>query len=200
MYCINMTSKVKKKRAILVEIKKEIIKKHENGTRLTDLAFDYAMPKTTISSILRNKEAIKKAKVAKGVTILTPFKRTDLHEELEQLLVIWINEKRSSCDNLSEATIREKAKQLHNQLVEKTPKSSAQSEREFRASHGWFRKFRKRAGIHGISGHGEAVSTDVKAQALTYSTFTHSGQLLSPDSVSPRHSTVKYLIYNLIYI
>ena len=52
-----------------IELKKEIIVKFENGVRVSDLAAQFNMAKSTISTIM-NKETIKAADVAKGVTIV----------------------------------------------------------------------------------------------------------------------------------
>ena len=41
-----------------VELKKELITKWEKGTRVSDLAVQYGMAKSTISTILKNREAI----------------------------------------------------------------------------------------------------------------------------------------------
>ena len=47
-----------------MELKKEIIAKFDNGVRVSDLAAQYNMKKFTISTFLKNKEAIKEADVA----------------------------------------------------------------------------------------------------------------------------------------
>ena len=47
-----------------IQIKKEIITKHENGICVSDLAAEYGMAKSTISTIIKNKEVIKGANVA----------------------------------------------------------------------------------------------------------------------------------------
>lgn len=44
---------------------------YERGVHATDLSTEYKKSKATISSILKQKEVIKSANVAKGVTILT---------------------------------------------------------------------------------------------------------------------------------
>ncbi|GCC35790.1 hypothetical protein chiPu_0014278 [Chiloscyllium punctatum] len=64
-------SGAKKPKCITVETKKEIIAKHENGARVSDLAMQYDTAKSTICTILKNKEAPKAADVAKEVTIIT---------------------------------------------------------------------------------------------------------------------------------
>ena len=50
-----------------IEIKKEIIEKHERGVRVSDLASQYGMTKFMICTYLKHKETIKTADVAKGV-------------------------------------------------------------------------------------------------------------------------------------
>ena len=64
----------KPKRKIIMttaELKKELITKWEKGTRVSDKAVQYGIAKSTISTILKNREAIKAANVAKGVKSLT---------------------------------------------------------------------------------------------------------------------------------
>ena len=64
-------SKVKRKMTrITVEVKKEIIAKHENGVRVSDLATQFGVAKSTICTILKNKETIKGASVARGMTVV----------------------------------------------------------------------------------------------------------------------------------
>lgn len=52
-----LKKKVSKK--IITELKKESVEKHECGIHVTDLALEYKMAKPTISTILKNKGAIK---------------------------------------------------------------------------------------------------------------------------------------------
>ncbi|XP_059558184.1 tigger transposable element-derived protein 1-like isoform X1 [Myotis daubentonii] len=140
-----------------IELKKEIIANYDKGVRVSDLATKYGMAKSTISTILKHKEAIKKADVAKGVTVLTK-QRSQAIEEVEKLLLIWVNEKQLAGDSISEAMICEKAKMLHTDLLRDSPEMSAQNG-SFKASRGWFDKFKKRSGIHVVR-HGESDSTN----------------------------------------
>jgi hypothetical protein len=89
-----VTNVEKPKRKIImtiVELKKELIIKWEKGTRVLDLAVQYGMAKSTIWTILKNREAIKAADVAKGVKSLIS-KRLPAVEEVEKILMVWINE------------------------------------------------------------------------------------------------------------
>ena len=50
---------------IIVDVKKEITAKHENGVRVSDLATQFGMAISTVCTILKNRETIKKADVCK---------------------------------------------------------------------------------------------------------------------------------------
>ena len=76
-----------------IELKKEIIAKFDNSVRVSDLAAQYKMARSTTSTFQKNKEAIKAADVAKGATIVRSKQRTLIMDEVEKLLLIWINEK-----------------------------------------------------------------------------------------------------------
>ena len=52
----------RKKDTITVELKKEIIAKHERGVRVTDLAKEYGRSSSTICTILKRKEDFKRYK------------------------------------------------------------------------------------------------------------------------------------------
>lgn len=54
-----------------IEQNKEIIGKYEGDIRITGLAREYDTPRTMVSTILKNKEVIKKADVAKGAKAVT---------------------------------------------------------------------------------------------------------------------------------
>ena len=77
----------KKKRMLSLETKMEIIKKYEQGMRLTAIAKEYDRNPSTIGTTLKQKDAIKAATPSKGTTILS-YRRTDLHDEMENLLLI----------------------------------------------------------------------------------------------------------------
>ncbi|XP_067134160.1 tigger transposable element-derived protein 1-like isoform X1 [Centruroides vittatus] len=150
----------KKKMKTTIELKKEIIRKHEGGVRVSDLALQFGLAKSSICTILKNKEAIKDANVAKGVTVITK-QRSQTLEEVEKLLLIWINEKQLAGNSLSKAVICEKARLLYQDLLKKTPGSSSEIN-GFKASRGWFEKFKKRSGIHSVAHRGEALNTNKK--------------------------------------
>ncbi|XP_070584367.1 tigger transposable element-derived protein 1-like [Erythrolamprus reginae] len=150
-----------KKMLISIEAKQEIINLHEKGTRVIDLARKFQRSTSTICTILKQKDILKGVKAAKGATIISQL-RTSVHEEMERLLLIWIKEKELAGDTITEAVISEKARAIFSDLKSNEPSSSGDPD-EFKASHGWFDRFRKRSGIHSVVRHGEAASADIKA-------------------------------------
>jgi len=117
------------------------------------------MAKSTICTILKNRETIKKADVARGVTVITK-QRSQTIEEVEKLLLIWIND--VAGNSVSESMICEKARRLHDDLVKKYPGTRGDTD-VFKASRGWFEKFKKRSGTHSVVRHGEAASAKPKS-------------------------------------
>jgi len=117
------------------------------------------MAKSTISNILKNREAIKAADVAKGAKYLTS-KRLPAVEEVEKLRMVWFNERHLVGDSVSEAIICEKARLLYSDITRNTPGSSAEG---FKTSKGWFGSFKKRTRVHSVFRHGEAASSNKDA-------------------------------------
>ncbi|GFS69161.1 tigger transposable element-derived protein 1 [Nephila pilipes] len=156
--------KKKPKKMISMEAKHEIIAKHERSVRIIDLTNEYGRNPSTKSTIIKQKEAIKKLQPSKGVTIISKL-RTDIYDEMEQLLLLWIKEKQLAGDSVSEAIVCEKAGVIFQDLkrdVTETEGESSQVGEGFKASRGWFGNFKKRSGIHSVI-HGEASSGDIKA-------------------------------------
>ncbi|XP_045609751.2 tigger transposable element-derived protein 1 [Procambarus clarkii] len=157
-----INSKVQPKRKhvkMTIEQKQEIIRKHENGMRVVELATQYNKSQSTISTLIAKKKDIMSANVAKGVSIITK-QRPQTLEDVEKLLLTWINDKQLSGDSLSETIICEKARLLHDDLIKKSPGTSEADTIDFKASRGWFEKFKKRSGIHNVVRNGKAASLD----------------------------------------
>nr|XP_060616130.1 tigger transposable element-derived protein 1-like isoform X1 [Anolis sagrei ordinatus]XP_060616131.1 tigger transposable element-derived protein 1-like isoform X1 [Anolis sagrei ordinatus]XP_060616133.1 tigger transposable element-derived protein 1-like isoform X1 [Anolis sagrei ordinatus]XP_060616134.1 tigger transposable element-derived protein 1-like isoform X1 [Anolis sagrei ordinatus] len=152
----------KKKRMMCLDIKHEIIEKHERGVRVVDLARQYDRSTSTICSILKQKESIKAITPAKGIKIISKL-RTSAHEEMEKLLLLWLTEKQLAGDTMTESIVCKKARAIYGDLVRQAPERlmDEASEESFKASRGWFDNFKKRTGIHSVVRHGEAA--DVKA-------------------------------------
>ena len=146
-----------------IELKKEIIAKFENGVGMSDLATQYNIPKSTISTFLKNKQTINAVDVAKGVTNVHNKQRPQIVDEVEKLLIILIKELNGN--SISEGIISKKVLRIYADLVKKTPSTSAEGESGFtlKASRGWFDKFKHRSGIHGVVRHRETASSNKQA-------------------------------------
>ncbi|XP_045104973.1 tigger transposable element-derived protein 1-like, partial [Portunus trituberculatus] len=161
------SEKKKPKKMITMEAKHEIITKYERGICIIDLAKEYGPNPSAISTIIKQKEDIKKLQLSKGVTIISKL-RTDKHDEMERLFLIWIKEKQLAGNSVSEAIICEKASTIFQDLKREAAETEGESSQggqgsdEFKASRGWFYNFKKRSGIHSVICHGEASSADVK--------------------------------------
>ena len=70
------TSEKRKVVRTTIAFKKEIIAKYEGGVRVSDRAGEYSMAKSTISTILKKKEAVKSSDVAMGVSAISSFNVT----------------------------------------------------------------------------------------------------------------------------
>ncbi|XP_068235700.1 tigger transposable element-derived protein 1-like [Palaemon carinicauda] len=122
---------------------------------------------------LCRKDATKSTKNSKGVTILSKL-RSDIHNEIERLLLTWIKEKQLAEDSMTETIICEKASRIYNDLEgnQATKKGETSTPAEtFKASRGWLDDFKKRTGIHSVVMHGEASSSNAKAAADFVTTF-----------------------------
>ena len=96
-----------------VAVKKEIVEKHYKGVRVKDLAKEYGLAKSTISTYLKHKDKIKDADVAKGMVGITAINRPQVLEKVEQLLMVWITDMQLKGDTISETAICVKARKLY---------------------------------------------------------------------------------------
>lgn len=152
----------KKKEMITVEVKKEIIEMHEQGMRVADIARFYNKSTSTICTVLKKKEEIKGLDAAKGVTRVSK-RRPRVLEDVEKLLLVWINEKQQAGDILNDNFICEKAKNLYTDLVSNLPVTSTENDEGFKASRGWFDNFKRRSGISNAARYGEPASFNAGA-------------------------------------
>ncbi|XP_053719550.1 tigger transposable element-derived protein 1-like [Synchiropus splendidus] len=133
-----------KEEVMTVEMKEEIIACHDRGVRVTELANIFDKAPSTICAILKRKEDIKRLKPAEGVAAITK-KTPHALQDVENLLLIWINEKMLAGERVTESIVCSKAIALFDDIVSKAPGSS--SGRDFNASHGWYENFKKRSGV-----------------------------------------------------
>ncbi|UYV77666.1 hypothetical protein LAZ67_15001851 [Cordylochernes scorpioides] len=108
-----------KKKIMSIELKREIIEKHDQGVRVVDLSRQYGRSTPMICSVLKRKESIKSVTPAKGLSIISKL-RTSLHENMEKLLMVWVTEKQLQGDTLTQTIICEKARAIYGDLLKQT--------------------------------------------------------------------------------
>lgn len=99
-----MSIDLKTKQLILVEVEKGTLPK-------TKIAEKFSIPKSTLSTIIKNKDKIDEA-VALGSTNSTTRLQKPMLEDVEQELLKWFKKARDSNTPLSGALVREKAKEI----------------------------------------------------------------------------------------
>lgn len=95
--------------------------------------------KLTILTILKSKDTTKGTDVAKEVMVLITQK-TQVLEEVENLLLVWLNKKLLAGDSFSEAMVCEKSGKLHSDLLQENHFTIATSDAS-KVSRHWFYKF-----------------------------------------------------------
>ncbi|KAK9722522.1 Tc5 transposase DNA-binding domain [Popillia japonica] len=123
---------LKTKLAILEEVDKKQISK-------TKIAEKFKIPKSTLSTIIKNKNKIDNA-IASGKQVFNKRLKGARYPELETQLIEWFTEMRLKAIPLNGPTIQQKAKSIAAKLKI--------TECDF--SSGWLYRFQKR---HGISAH-----------------------------------------------
>ncbi|XP_059512727.1 programmed cell death 1 ligand 2 isoform X2 [Myotis daubentonii] len=165
-----------------IELKKEIIEKHDGGVCVIDLAKQDERSTSTTCTTLKQKESIQATTPAKGVTMISK-QRTSTHENMEELLMVWLTEKQLAGDTVTKAIICEKARAIYADLLQQSPGTSVDeaSGEPFKASWGWFENFKKRTGIHSVVRHGEAGSVDIKEGDINELIEEHAEELTTQE-------------------
>jgi len=134
------------RKLLTIEQKKEIISAYEREVGIVDLAAKHGIASSSIARILKKKEEIKAASVAAGVkTLASQSQRSSVNEEMEKLLMIWINERQVAGDTITQEMICSKARIIYEDLKKNVAgHSTAEAEEEFKGSRGWFEKFKRR--------------------------------------------------------
>lgn len=93
---------------MLIDLKHEIVEKHERGVRVFDLARQCKRSTSTEWTIMKQKESIKAVTPAKGVKILSKLP-TSVYEKMESLLLVWSREEQLVGGTVTEGIVCKKA-------------------------------------------------------------------------------------------
>ncbi|XP_049288852.1 tigger transposable element-derived protein 1-like [Anopheles funestus] len=149
----------RKKCAITMSEKLEMIKLFEKGKSYAAIARQIKRPQSTVRTIIQRKDNL--LNFAKGDSMATR-KRNEIIEEMERLLVIWIEDLLNKRIPLSLQIIQTKAKSLY-QDIESSTGITECTVNSFKASSGWFNRFKNRTNLKNMKMHGEAGSADEEA-------------------------------------
>ncbi|KAM4045527.1 tigger transposable element-derived protein 1-like [Anomaloglossus baeobatrachus] len=150
----------KKRKAITMEVKVDIIRRSDKGETPTEIGRSLGLNRSTVATIIKDKDRILehvKGSAPMKATVITK-QRSGLIIDMERLLVLWLEDQNQRRIPVSLMVIQEMARQLFETLKRQKGEGS-----EFVASRGWFKRFKDRANFHNIKVQGEAASADEKA-------------------------------------
>ncbi|ALC49524.1 CG14050 [Drosophila busckii] len=142
-------NKAKKRVTITIALKHQIVEKHKQGLSVTNLGRAFKLSKSTISTILKNADKLKHINASKGVSRISS-QRPRMLDDVERLLLLWMDENQIKAESSTRIVICEKAKKIFDELIDNIPATSTLKEEVFKASKGWFENFKKRSKIQGI--------------------------------------------------
>uniref|UniRef100_A0A3P8V795 Uncharacterized LOC103391887 n=1 Tax=Cynoglossus semilaevis TaxID=244447 RepID=A0A3P8V795_CYNSE len=162
---------LKKRKAISMEVKLDIITRSEKGETPTNIGRVLGLSRTTVSTIICDKKRILehvKGSPPMKSTVITK-QRSGLIVEMERLLMLWLEDQRQRRIPVTLVLIQEKAKSLFETL--KREKGEGSKSEKFGASKGWFMRFKARANLHHLKVQGKAASGYEKAPSDLPSTL-----------------------------
>ncbi|KHJ44311.1 CENP-B DNA-binding domain protein [Trichuris suis] len=91
--------KAKRRRALTIATKMDIIERVERGERIADIRLAHNLNRSTVGTIMKSKDKIKEqAKTALAMqSKIVSYRRGVVMAEMEQLLRMWIEGRRRCC-------------------------------------------------------------------------------------------------------
>uniref|UniRef100_A0A8C4Q776 HTH CENPB-type domain-containing protein n=1 Tax=Eptatretus burgeri TaxID=7764 RepID=A0A8C4Q776_EPTBU len=158
-------SDVKRQRITLVQ-KVEILDKLDKGEGSSSVARGFGLNESTVRTVKRNETKIRESVAATapyGAQVSCYTRDTTL-QNMEKALIRWIEDQVQRRVPLDGPVIREKAKRLFEDMKPDTPSTSRESSvvkhTHFRASTGWFEKFKKRYALRNVKLVGKLASSN----------------------------------------
>lgn len=160
-----------KRKSLTLEIKMKILNRMESGVGATEVGREFDISESTVRTIVKNKEKIVLSSQSVGTSIAATKvnrSRSSIMEKMEHLLSVWVEDMNQRRMPLSQAVIMVKAKSLFDDIKKKEEEFSTI---EFKASRGWFDRFKRRSNLHSLRLQGESASADMEAADEYPSTF-----------------------------
>lgn len=145
-------SEKRKHVTLTLDKKYEILKRLDKGDKILQLSKEYNVGRATIHDIRLKREKIESF-YKSGESSASVRKTLKLGEfpQVEDALYAWFMQERSRHTPISGDILMEKAKYFYKKIMKKD---------DFRASVGWFDKFKRRFGIRLLTQTGEKLSSD----------------------------------------
>ncbi|XP_057675424.1 tigger transposable element-derived protein 1-like [Corythoichthys intestinalis] len=155
--------RMKKRKAITMEVKLDIVKRSRRGETPTSIGRVLDLSRSTVATIIKDQERILehvKASPHMKSTIISK-QNGGLMMEMERLLLRWLGDQHQRGLPVSLVLIQQEAKRLFEML--KSEKWAGSEGKSFVASRGWFMRFKARANLHNLKVEGEATSGEHEA-------------------------------------
>lgn len=150
------------RKSITLHLKLEVLRRFEEGEKLTQIACALGLVTSTVASIRVNKDKIRASSQAATPVSATQLTRCRgvLMGHMERLLSLWIEEQRRQNLPVSTLRIQDKARRLFAQLQHEQGGGTWAA--SFGASNGWFARFKAR---HKVLLTAEPAAADARAAA-----------------------------------
>lgn len=149
----------KKRKAITLKEKYDIIQKLENGCKQSDICREMSLPKSTVCIIWKNKDNILSS-YGKVNSKCKRLRKSD-HVDVDKGLLQWFTQKRQENVPLSGPILQEKASEMGSKIEGKN----------FTCSRSWIERFKKRNCITGGKIVGESGSVDMNVVSNWFTTI-----------------------------
>lgn len=143
-----------KRKFLSLDVKAQIINEAESGRKKGDIAADFGISNSTLSTILKSKDAITSA-LSSGTSAKRKKLTQAAHEDLEKALLKWFVDMRAKKMPISGSVLQQKALDYACML----------GIDDFKASTGWLTRFKARHGIIAKVLCGESAASDTNSAA-----------------------------------
>ncbi|OWK16188.1 hypothetical protein Celaphus_00004955 [Cervus elaphus hippelaphus] len=152
------------RKSITLHVKLEVLRRFEEGEKLTQIARALGLATSTVASIRVNKDRIRASSQAAMPVCTTQLTRCRgaLMGRMERLLSLWIEEQKRKNLPVSTLLIQDQARRLFAQLQHE--QGGGGRAETFGASNGWFARFKNTSTL--IQPMNQGVITAFKAQYL----------------------------------
>lgn len=147
-----MATPLRKRKFLSLKEKAQVIAEAESGKKKSNIAHDFGISPSSVSTVLKNKDSIQKA-LASGTSAQHKKVTLPKHEELDKAVYTWFVGARAKNVPLSGAIVQQKALNYACLL----------GVDDFKASTGWLSRFKARHDIVGKVLSGESADADGEA-------------------------------------